>query len=94
MDVGDKMMQRPQPLQFPCSFPLKVLGKNTNEFYAVVRSIIEKHVSEDNEVAYYTKSSSGKNYLSVTATFSAQNQGQLAAIYQELRDHELVLMTL
>jgi uncharacterized protein len=81
-------------LQFPCSYPLKILGKNTSEFFAVVSGLIEKHLGQGARVDYSTKTSSGGKYLSVTATFAAQNQAQLAAIYKELSAHELVLMTL
>jgi uncharacterized protein len=81
-------------LQFPCSYPLKVLGQNTNAFQAMVRAIIEKHIGERAEVTYFTRVSSGDKYMSVTATFIAQSQEQLNAIYEELNQHELVLTTL
>jgi putative lipoic acid-binding regulatory protein len=86
--------EKPKLLQFPCSYPLKVMGRNTNQFQAVVSSIIERHVTEENGVTYRSRSSSGGKYISVTATFSAQSQEQLAAIYQDLNKHELVLMAL
>jgi hypothetical protein len=81
-------------LQFPCSYPLKVMGKNTGEFYAIVSAIVEKHIAEGDEVTYHTHTSSGGKYISVTATFSARSLEQLNAIYQELNRHELVLTTL
>jgi len=81
-------------IQFPCAYPLKVMGKNSNQFHAVVSSIIERHVAEGECVAYRSKSSSGGNYISITATFSAQSREQLEAIYQDLNRHELVLMAL
>ncbi|MDR2018061.1 MAG: DUF493 domain-containing protein [Syntrophobacterales bacterium] len=80
--------------QFPLSYPLKVVGKNTNEFYATVNSIIEKHLEANEEVTCRTRTSSGGEYLSVTATFNARSKTQLDAIYQELNNHELVIMTL
>ena len=81
-------------LQFPCPYPLKVLGKNTNEFYAVVSAIIGKHSAEGDEVTYSTRVSSGGKYMSVTATFTARSQEQLVLIYEELNGHELVVMVL
>jgi uncharacterized protein len=88
------MAEGPQPLQFPCSYPLKVMGKNTSQFHAVVSGIIERHVPEKEAITYRTKSSSGGAYISITATFSAQSQEQLTAIYQDLNRQELVLMVL
>jgi len=83
-----------EPLQFPLSYPLKVIGKNTNEFYAVVRSIIENHLSQAEQVTYHTRTSTGGKYLSVTATFLARSKEHLDTIYQDLNRHELVVMTL
>ena len=88
------MKENTELLQFPCPYPLKVLGKNTNEFLAVVSGIIEKHLVEGAHVTYSTRFSSGDRYLSVTATFLAQSQAQLSALYKELSEHKLVLMTL
>ena len=81
-------------LQFPCSYPLKVMGRNTNQFHAVVSTIIESHVAPDAGVVYRSRNSSGSKYISITATFSVQSQEQLTAIYQDLNRHELVLMAL
>ncbi len=88
------MKEQSSLLRFPCSYPLKVLGQNTNAFHALVSAIIEKHIAEGDEVAYATRVSSGDKYLSITATFMAQNQEQLSAIYEELNQHDLVLITL
>ena len=87
------MKERVSLLQFPCSYPLKVLGQNTNAFHAMVSAIIEKYVAEGTEITYLTRASSGDKYLSITATFIAQSQEQLSAIYEELNQHELVLIT-
>ena len=83
-----------EPFQFPCSYPLKVMGANTNEFYAAVSSVIEKYIDKNSDLTYHARTSSGGKYLSVTATFKAESRKQLDDIYSELNRHELVLMTL
>ena len=88
------MDDKPKLLQFPCSYPLKVMGKNTHEFYAVVSAIIGSHLTGSGDATYHSTTSSGGKYLSVTATFQAQSEEQLAAIYKELNQSALVLMTL
>ncbi len=80
-------------MQFPCSFPLKVMGLNTEEFKSAVLSIVHKHVERDSLTSSSELSRTGK-YLSITVTFTARSRTQLDALYQELNDHELVLMTL
>jgi len=79
---------------FPCSYPLKVMGLNTNEFYSVVCAIIESHVPEGNQITYSARTSSGDKYLSITATFTMESRDQMDAIYRDLRANRLILMTL
>ena len=79
---------------FPCSYPLKVMGKNTNEFYSVVSAIVERHVTAGNEITYSARTSKGEKYMSITATFPAESQEQLYALYKELAENDLVIMTL
>lgn len=80
-------------LLFPCSFPLKVMGLNTEAFSSAVLAIFRKHLP-DEEFACSRKLSSGEKYLSLTVTFRAESREQLNALYEELNAHELVLMTL
>ncbi len=81
-------------MTFPCSYPLKVMGENTSEFYSVVCAIVEKHVGAKSEITYSVRTSSGEKYMSVTATFSARSEEQLAGLYKELSEHPLVKFAL
>ncbi len=78
---------------FPCSYPLKVMGQKTEAFEKAVREIMTKHL-RGAPVAYESRPSGTGKYLAITATFTAASKAQLDAIYQELNDHELVVMTL
>jgi len=78
---------------FPCSFPLKVMGLNTELFAAAVPAIFEKYAGPG-RISYSRRLSSGGKYLSITATFTARSKDQLDALYQELNAHDLVVMTL
>jgi uncharacterized protein len=81
-------------LEFPCVFPLKVIGRNVAEFEGEVLTIIQKHVPELQRENVTRRSSAGNKYLALTITFIADNQMQLDELYLELNRHELVLMTL
>jgi putative lipoic acid-binding regulatory protein len=83
-----------QWLQFPCPYPLKVLGKNTNHFHAAIKVIIERHIAEGEEVTYHARVSSAGRYMSVTVVFQAQSQQQLTEIYRDLNESGVVLMAL
>lgn len=78
---------------FPCSYPLKVMGQKTDAFEKAVREIIAKHL-QGVPVQYDSRPSGTGKYIAITATFTATSKAQLDAIYQELNDHELVVMTL
>jgi putative lipoic acid-binding regulatory protein len=80
--------------QFPCRFPIKVMGKNTDELYPVVSAIMERHVPGLDGVTFESRLSSGDKYLSITVMLTAQSRAQLDAIYLDLNGHALVLMTL
>jgi putative lipoic acid-binding regulatory protein len=81
-------------LEFPCVFPLKVIGRNVAEFEGEVLTIIQKHVPEAQRENVTRRPSAGNKYLALTVTFVADNQMQLDELYLELNRHELVLMTL
>ncbi len=80
-------------LTFPCSFPLKVMGRNTGAFEQAMREIIRRRLAGA-PVEYSVRTSGGGKYLSITATFIATDRAQLDALYRELNGHELVVMTL
>jgi len=86
-------MEQKMPLQFPCTFPIKVMGLNREDFTTVVLAIFHRHVAPG-QVSYSSRLSSGDNYVSLTVTFTAQSREQLDALYGELHAHELVLMTI
>ena len=79
---------------FPCSFPVKVIGKDTVGFKEIVTEIIRRHVPELDADAVTTRPSAGGKYIAVTATFVAQSREQLDAMYLELSGHEQVLYVL
>lgn len=87
------MKKRDSSIHFPCSFPLKVMGPGTEAFALAVTAIFEKHVGPG-LISYSRRLSRGGKYLSITATFTARSRDQLDALYQELNDHDLVVMTL
>lgn len=81
-------------LQFPCAFPIKVMGRATPEFELTVVSIVRKHAPDLAEGAVTTRASKQANYVAVTVTVNAQSQAQLDAIYRELTACSEVLMAL
>ena len=81
-------------LEFPCRFPIKAMGKRSGEFEELINTIVLGHATLWPGEEFTTSVSSAGTYVSVTAVIEARSQDQLDAIYQELTDHELVLMAL
>ncbi len=81
-------------LEFPCQFPIKVMGKAILELDLLVIEIVRRHVSDIQEGSITTRTSKDGNYLAVTITIEASSKQQLDAIYQDLSSHPHVLMAL
>jgi uncharacterized protein len=81
-------------LKFPCDFPLKVLGRRSDDFRSIVLGIVQKHAGALDPARIEERPSRDGNYLSLTCTFAAQSREQLDALYRELTSCERVLVVL
>lgn len=80
--------------KFPCDYPLKVMGRHTDDFRSLVLGIVQKHVGDDTKIQVSERPSKDGNYLALTCTFTARNKAQLDALYTELTSCELVRFAL
>jgi uncharacterized protein len=74
-------------------FPLKVIGRNEEDFEGFVVSVVQAHAPLSARTVA-TRLSHGDKYLAVTVTFVAESREQLDAIYQEFTDSGRVLTAL
>ena len=81
-------------LEFPCEFPIKMMGRDTPEFRATVRELVEKHTGPLADDAVQSSLSRNGRFVSVTITVTAQSREQLDNIYRDATAHEDVLMAL
>jgi putative lipoic acid-binding regulatory protein len=81
-------------LQFPCDFPLKVMGRRSDDFRSIVLGIVQKHAGTIAAQQIEERPSRDGNYLSLTCTFPARSREQLDALYRELTSCERVLVVL
>lgn len=81
-------------LEFPCDFPIKIMGRDSAEFQALARSLVEKHTGPLADKAIVSSLSRNGTFVSVTITVVAESQEQLDNIYRELTAHDDVLMAL
>jgi putative lipoic acid-binding regulatory protein len=81
-------------LEFPCDFPIKMMGRDTPEFHITARKLVEKHAGPLEDSAIQSSLSRNGRFVSITITVNAESQKQLDAIYYEATANEDVLMAL
>ena len=81
-------------IEFPCDFPIKMMGRDTPEFRATARRLIENHVGPVTDDAIQANLSGKGNFVSITVTVIATSQQQLDDIYRDVSGHDDVLMAL
>lgn len=81
-------------IEFPCHFPIKMMGRDTPEFRATARSLVENHVGPVADDAVSAAVSRNGSFVSITVTVTATSQQQLDAIYRDVSGHDDVLMAL
>ena len=90
----DRDMTTDSLLEFPCDFPLKVMGRAGPDFEAEVIAIVRRHVPDLAEGGISVRASSGGNYAALSFNFRAHSREQLDALYQDLTACRLVSMAL
>ncbi len=83
-----------QLLEFPTSFPLKVMGKRVDGFEQAVADVVARHVPSFDPAAIESRTSSQGSYLSLTMTLKIDSRQQLEALHRELTEHPLVKIVL
>jgi len=82
------------PLKFPTDYPIKVLGRPSDEFRARVHAIMLKH-APDLEPSRMTERLSEKgNFVAITYVIVAQSREQVTALAAELAGCDLVTMVI
>ena len=81
-------------LQFPCEFPIKVMGRDSESFRSLTLAIVETHAGPLESGRISERPSAKGNFIALTYTIEAQSRQQLDAIYQELTDSGVVLVAL
>jgi uncharacterized protein len=79
---------------FPTAVPLKVIGKNVDDFEGHVVELFLIHLHPADLLDVNRRLSRADTYLSVTVTFTAHSREHLDAVYRELGSSKRVLMVI
>ena len=82
------------PLVFPTDFPIKVMGRRTDDFAQSIVEVVRAHAPDFDAATVELRASRQGNYLSLTATVHATSREQLDALYRALVSHPLVSVVL
>ncbi|MGL5742144.1 MAG: HP0495 family protein [Legionella sp.] len=87
-------MNKESLIEFPCYFPIKIIGDNSAVFIEEIREITITHFPNLEQDALSHKTSKDYNYLAITVTVFVENQETLDAFYRAVTQHPEVKMVL
>jgi putative lipoic acid-binding regulatory protein len=77
-------------IEYPCRFPIKVMGVNTPEFMPAMVFIAQSFESGFDAATVEQRPSKAGNYLGLTLSVHVHNREQLDELYRTFTTHPLV----
>ena len=71
-------------IEFPCDYPVKVLGRSSDTFQATVLAVFERHAPGFDQDTVSLRASSKGTFSSITITITATGRDQLDALHKDL----------
>ena len=93
-DKGNDAANQETLLEFPCEFPIKIMGERRDDFAQTMVDIVLSHAPDFIAESVEMRASSGGKYLSITCTIRATSKPQLDNLYRELTAHPMVKVAL
>lgn len=81
-------------LEFPCQYPVKVMGDAVDGFRMQIVEIFRRHAPEVSDDQVTVRESAKGNYLSITVIIEATGEAQLAALFADLKAVDSVRLVL
>ena len=86
-------IERPR-IEFPCDYPVKIVGDAAADFRAVVEDIVERHAGGYDRALTTERSSANGRFVSLTVTIVATGPAQLQSLFEDLKATGRVHMVL
>ncbi len=81
-------------IEYPCDFPIKVMGRRHAEFAQQVTAVVVEHAPDFDPATVQMRASKQGNYIGLTFVVRATSRAQLDALYRALTSHPLVSVVL
>lgn len=79
-------------LEFPTDYPIKIVGRPSDEFRARVHAVMLRHAPDLDTDQVSERLSENGNFLSISYMIVAQSREQVVALATDLKGIEGVLM--
>lgn len=81
-------------IEFPCDYPIKVMGRSSETFQSFILEVFERHAPGFDQQAIEARVSRNGTFTSLTITITATGPDQLHALHQDLLATGRVTMVL
>jgi putative lipoic acid-binding regulatory protein len=92
--MADNNSSKPALIDFPCDFPIKVMGEMQDGFADTITGLIQSVQPTFSAANIEMRASSGGKYISLTCHVHVASQDQLDAVYRLISAHPLVKFSL
>ncbi len=92
--MGPATSPPPSLIDYPCDFPIKVMGAQVDGFVDAMANIARQFDPGFDVARIEQRSSSGGRYLGLTLTVHATSREQLDELYRYLSSHPMVKVVL
>jgi Uncharacterized conserved protein len=81
-------------IEYPCDFPIKVMGRNHPQLAQVLTEVVLQFDPGFDPATVEMRASRGGNYIGLTFTVRAISREQLDNLYRALHGHPMVSVVL
>ena len=92
--MADHDSSKPALIDFPCDFPIKVMGEMQDGLADTITGLIQTVQPTFSAANIEMRASSGGKYISLTCHVYVASQDQLDAVYRLISAHPLVKFSL
>jgi len=94
MKEFDDGVEEAPKIEFPCLYPIKIIGRSVEGFQTTVIEVVERHTGDLDADLINIQASAQSNYLSVRVTIAATGEEQLRNLFEDLKALESVKLVL
>lgn len=81
-------------IEFPCDYPIKILGRSAGDFETLVIEVVERHAPGFDQETVTIRSSRKGTFTALTVVITATGPEQLKALHRDLMATGLVQMVI